>query len=1326
MEGSPATETKPEETTNSTGGNVVSELNPPTKTEKSPTSSPAPSSTPQTAPSPSEPAPAAKGKSEVAPSVASIAAKKKKAKKARRGAPVPLPDMDAPTVKLITLEEKTIQIPRMHTETTQDLKAFLYEFSDTCYMTHYSLQLDSKPISDFASSEEYQLQDDSVWKMIKVPYDEGSARLHVRRLREILELSTPEATNLSPSVFSQITFDHLQNPQQAQKQSKENTNGDKSSTSELLLYEDLLGGKVSSKHYFPKIRRKPPLCVKSIIFSGWNPVPGYRRLQGDLFYLEIETLENHTHYITCSVQGFFVNSSTQSTFNPSPSHPLEAESNQPSYTLIELLNKLSPTFKTHFPILISKYIDQYHYEILPVSQSIFPWFTKSNPHTYNLNRGLETSFAFKSDTEQLRDWNEEFQSCRELPTNSVQERIVRDLALVKVHDEFIEAATKGAMAVVHKALPPLNPIDPPSMHMYIMNNIFFSFATDARELFKDVGGEAAAFAAANNDLKGISAINSLNISGLYTLLTAVIDYRGYRVVAQSIIPGILHREQTSQVVYGSLDMGKTIKYDEKFHDLLKKASTLLHISDRTLVDDETKSFTLCAPLDIKGIVGTDGRHYVLDLVRMTPRDANFPEKKDYSKILRPELISKYCGYLKQKKEIENEIKKQEEQEKGKEPEKGEAEKKTETEIEKKAETEAEKKGDTSSEKDGTTETKKPENEEPEENTLFNTDVFATERLVASDQLKKDEEEVRQLSTFLKDIIIPSMLKDIIDRTVVPLDGISLTQIMHSSGINMRYLGWVTQQSKPLTWLYRICENELINRCAKAVFNEFLRNLNDEAQLAAACAHFLNLLFSGSTATATKGKNKKKTSEKFGMTSTKLWNSIFAKATEKYQYDLKASFKSENYASLSSLRGFARHVGLQILTRDYNFQQNDNIFQESDIFGLFPLVKHSEPLSMDAQELLEVGKGYLLHGRLELAFRCFNEALAILHQIYGPMNKRTCQCYTHLGWVLHHFGDHGQAIGYQEKAVVINERVQGLDHCDTIEAYTNLGLFCQKAGNIEAAITFLERALYLSNIAFSYNHPDHATAYINIGMLLQELVNQKKKAKLTPETVMTKSIEYLEKGLKISDEVSSFFNSLFPSLSSFPFGQPSAPLTNHSNEASPSSSSSDHQHSHSHSHSHPHSHPHPHPHPTSESQTGQPDNLTSIADGLGGALSPAALAASLQNQLALPLRADPLTYATICHSIAVGYGALDRYRDAMKYQRQNYLMLSKYLGNDDPRTQESNIWLKQWTAKAVAQETETKQRKEAEKSGQVTQQPAQPAEQSPVNSQNKKRSKRKNK
>jgi protein TIF31 len=39
----------------------------------------------------------------------------------------------------------------------------------------------------------------------------------------------------------------------------------------------------------------------------------------------------------------------------------------------------------------------------------------------------------------------------------------------------------------------------------------------------------------------------------------LIEYRGYRVIAQCIIPGILSAEQLQCSQYGSIDDGKTIQ-----------------------------------------------------------------------------------------------------------------------------------------------------------------------------------------------------------------------------------------------------------------------------------------------------------------------------------------------------------------------------------------------------------------------------------------------------------------------------------------------------------------------------------------------------------------------------------------------------------------------------------------------------------------------------------------------------------------------------------------------------------------------------------------------
>lgn len=48
-------------------------------------------------------------------------------------------------------------------------------------------------------------------------------------------------------------------------------------------------------------------------------------------------------------------------------------------------------------------------------------------------------------------------------------------------------------------------------------------------------------------------------TSLYTLATSVVDFLGARVVAQSIIPGILSGEQHSRLVYGSVEPGVPLK-----------------------------------------------------------------------------------------------------------------------------------------------------------------------------------------------------------------------------------------------------------------------------------------------------------------------------------------------------------------------------------------------------------------------------------------------------------------------------------------------------------------------------------------------------------------------------------------------------------------------------------------------------------------------------------------------------------------------------------------------------------------------------------------------
>ncbi|KAH7542916.1 hypothetical protein FEM48_Zijuj02G0125900 [Ziziphus jujuba var. spinosa] len=59
-------------------------------------------------------------------------------------------------------------------------------------------------------------------------------------------------------------------------------------------------------------------------------------------------------------------------------------------------------------------------------------------------------------------------------------------------------------------------------------------------------------------------------------------------------------------------------------------------------DGSGNVFKLAAPVECKGIVGSDDRHYLLDLMRVTPRDANYTGPGSRFCILRPELITAFC------------------------------------------------------------------------------------------------------------------------------------------------------------------------------------------------------------------------------------------------------------------------------------------------------------------------------------------------------------------------------------------------------------------------------------------------------------------------------------------------------------------------------------------------------------------------------------------------------------------------------------------------------------------------------------------------------------
>ncbi|KAL3622462.1 hypothetical protein CASFOL_033873 [Castilleja foliolosa] len=1073
-------------------------------------------------------------------------------------------------------------------DSVMDVRQFLLDAPETCFFTCYDLLLHTKDgsihhLEDYNEISEVAdiTNGSSVLEMVSSLYDDRSIRAHVYRTRELLSPATSHS-----SLSTVLALQH----ETGKKSSANSGDAVKAEVPELdnlgFLGTSSLTNLLSSPSKYIS-------CVESIVFSSFNPPPSHRRLSGDLIYLDVITLEGNKYCITGTTKAFYVNSSTGNILDPKPNKAaLEAVS------LVGLLQKISPKFKKAFREILERKASAHPFENV---QSLLPpnsWLGlyPVPDHKRDAARA-ENSLTLSFGSELIgmqRDWNEELQSCREFPHTTHQERILRDRALYKVTSDFVDAATSGAIGVISRCIPPINPTDPECFHMYVHNNIFFSFAIDAdleqltqkqaspevsskvqstassqsksvklennlpqvdksavpitentngtEAVSADVAAEAqlaeseqATYASANNDLKGTKAYQEADVPGLYNLAMAIIDYRGHRVVAQSVLPGILQGDKSDSLLYGSVDNGKKISWSEDFHSKVREAAKRLRLKEHTVLDGSGNEFKLAAPVECKGIVGSDDRHYLLDLMRVTPRDANYTGPGSRFCILRPEIISGYCHAEAAKTskcgtESEHETSVVSDSVNVACAEAVTAEEHTSSAT---SDTLAD---ETPGKQNGQECCPHSNTKDSSKDIFFNPNVFTEFKLSGSqEEISADEEDVRKAGLYLKDVVLPKFIQDLCTLEVSPMDGQTLTEALHAHGINVRYIGKVAEGTRHMPHLWDLCSNEIVVRSAKHVVKDILRDTEDH-DLGNATSHFLNCLVGKVQPLSSKGvtnnstskaqkkvnsgnqasvkspkeqaklKNERNGKESFylTLTSDSVWSYIQDFAKLKYQFDLPEDAR-QRVQKISVVRNLCQKVGITIAARKYDFDASLP-FQVSDILNIQAVVKHSIPVCSEAKDLVETGKAQLAEGMLSEAYTLFSEAFTILQQVTGPMHREVANCCRYLAMVLYHAGDMAGAIMQQHKELIINERCLGLDHPDTAHSYGNMALFYHGLNQTELALRHMSRALLLLSLSCGPDHPDVASTFINVAMMYQDIGK------------MDTALRYLQEALKKNERL----------------------------------------------------------------------------------------------------------------------------------------------------------------------------------------------------------------
>ena len=798
--------------------------------------------------------------------------------------------------------------------------------------------------------------------MVEDAYTEKEARIHVIRVRDLIGAAGDRTDTLHGilpgiSLFDSVTADakDLDNVQ-ASKYDFE-APADPS----ILL---------------PKEEEPAPKTVKSISLSPWNPPPYHLRQKGHLLYLLVTTNEGEQHQITSHVGGFYVNKSSNSKFDPSPRPAPKGHS---AHSLLTLLGHISPSFSEAFEQLLQYNNRKDPLATFQMTNAIpaAPWLvpSQSSPlcaHSPDITRTQEGFLiAGVDNTDTLRDWNEEFQSARELPKETVQDRVFRERFISKLFADYTDAAARGAILVARGEVTPLNPTEGRDAQIFVYNNIFFSFGADGVGTFTSEGGDDAARVATGKDVNGVRIVNQLDIDGLYSPATVVVDYLGKRIVGQTVVPGIFKQREPGEnsIDYGAVEGKDIVAADERFAPTFEKLSQALRVKKHPVWDKDGKRFDLEASVETKGLLGTDGRKYVLDLYRITPLDVLWLEDCDAAQneeantayphrmtVLRPELVEslraqKWGAWV--NKELARIKEKAAAKKQGEE---GKADGKADEKAEEKTEEKAEEKAEESSSEEEDSDNSEDEDETKEESkdeAKENSEGETTERIDASNfqfslnpdafsgqtpqtdeekaELAADEEDVRNACKYLRETVIPEFVNDVKSSDLpFPTDGHSLTRMLHKRGVNMRYLSNVIAlcEGTRLERLRDLCVQEVISRSFKHASAKYLRHLS--LPLTSACiAHLLNCLLGS-------GFNPKPTADIdeslkalypeadlafASVTPETLRQEIEGEALRRFKITLDQDWHAK-IKHLQLLREVSLKLGLQLQSKNFQFTQSE--------------------------------------------------------------------------------------------------------------------------------------------------------------------------------------------------------------------------------------------------------------------------------------------------------------------------------------------------------------------------------------------------------------------
>eukprot|EP01105_Mastigella_eilhardi_P012345 TRINITY_DN2830_c0_g1_i2.p1 TRINITY_DN2830_c0_g1~~TRINITY_DN2830_c0_g1_i2.p1 ORF type:complete len:975 (+),score=154.79 TRINITY_DN2830_c0_g1_i2:32-2926(+) len=247
---------------------------------------------------------------------------------------------------------------------------------------------------------------------------------------------------------------------------------------------------------------------------------------------------------------------------------------------------------------------------------------------------------------QLSDFNARFQTLEEqmMALKNSETEMSRKLQLNEdlialVTDFMHVAVTYGSIIIKERYVPEEHKTIKPIKDLggvvggekYIIHNVLFKFAVNKTGIFTD---ESHAAKLAGHELKSLVTICNQEVPGISLPLMALIDYRGFRLIAMTVLP-----IDKNTLILGSRDAGRKLcacaNSDAQL--AMQTLSSKLNVAPH-FTSADVEVFTC---IDMEGHIGHDKRFYLVDFSRTFPPESPPVGNKKAAylfELLRPELV----------------------------------------------------------------------------------------------------------------------------------------------------------------------------------------------------------------------------------------------------------------------------------------------------------------------------------------------------------------------------------------------------------------------------------------------------------------------------------------------------------------------------------------------------------------------------------------------------------------------------------------------------------------------------------------------------------------